>query len=277
MTGGGMEIEMPFFGCLGVLAGVLVMGWFIYRKQLWKEIDEKNRSIEALNVLQLQQDFFIRKMIHEMNTPLSAIELNVSVLLRESPLVKNIEMIRGSARILSTIYDDIAYMCRKESLIHPVESIELESFIADRVLYFDAMTSVKELLIDMEIAEGSRVLMSRTELQRVVDNTLSNAIKYTHSLGESIHIMVIRNEDGGIDLVFQDHGIGMSEDEKQKLFETYYHGNAHHMGLGLGMSIVRDICDHYGIVIEIESSRGKGSLFTYRFPAELNASVSIQH
>ena len=272
-----MEIELPFFGCLAILSGVIVIGAMRYRKRLREEIDEKNRSIEALSILQRQQDFFIRKMIHEMNTPLSAIELNVSVLLRESPLIKNIEMIRGSARILSTIYDDIAYMCRKEALVHPVETIEMEPFIADRVLYFDAMTSVKELLIEMEIAEGTCVLMSRTELQRLVDNTLSNAIKYTQSHGEVITISVAKREDGGVDLIFQDHGIGMNEEEQEKLFETYYHGNAHHMGLGLGMSIVRDICEHYEIGIEIESRKGEGSTFAYRFPPALNASVSIQH
>jgi signal transduction histidine kinase len=272
-----MEITLPFFGCFGVLAGVIVIGWILHRKRLKRQIDEKNRSIEALSVLQRQQDFFIRKMIHEMNTPLSAIELNVSVLLRESASVKNIEMIRGSARILSTIYDDIAYLCRKESLVHPIEVIDMESFIADRVLYFDAMTSVKEILIEMEIAEGRSVLMSRTELQRLIDNTLSNAIKYTQTEGEVITITLSCREDGGIDLAFKDRGIGMSEEEQQKLFETYYHGNAHHMGLGLGMSIVRDICDHYGIGIEIESHKGEGSVFTYRFPPALNGSKAIQH
>lgn len=263
--------------CVAGLSGFALLGYVLYGKRLKREIEEKNRSIEALAVLQRQQDFFIRKMIHEMNTPLSAIELNVSVLMRDHPAVKNLEMIRGSARILSTIYDDIAYMCRREKLVHPVEPIDVETFIADRVLYFDAMASVKEILIEMDIEEGSTVCMSRTELQRLIDNNLSNALKYTQRHGELIVISVARTEEGGIELAFRDRGIGMSPEELEKVFETYYHGNAHHMGLGLGMSIVRDICDHYQIRNEISSVKGEGSTFVYRFPPSICPSTSIQH
>lgn len=276
-VGQGNKMGLELLWCVAGLSGLALLGYVLYGKRLKREIEEKNRSIEALAVLQQQQDFFIRKMIHEMNTPLSAIELNVSVLMRDYPAVKNLEMIRGSARVLSTIYDDIAYMCRKERLVYPVEPIDLETFIADRVLYFDAMASVKEILIEMDIEAGSTVRISRTELQRLIDNNLSNALKYTQRHGELIVIGVARTKDGGIELAFRDNGVGMSPEELEKVFEMYYHGNAHHMGLGLGMSIVRDICDHYRIKSEINSVKGEGSTFIYRFPTSICLPTSTQH
>lgn len=256
---------------------LLLIGMLLYwNRRLKKEVTQKQRALEERDILQEQQDFFIRKMVHEMSTPLSAIELNISVLIRDYPNVRNLEMIKSSARILTTIYDDIAFLSRKEYLCPVAEWINIEEFIADRILYFDAMLSVKEIVIEMEIDEGYEVHMSRTELQRLIDNNLSNAVKYTQQHGEII-IIVISQESNGLLLTFRDNGIGMSEEDQNRLFEVYYRGNAHHQGLGLGMSIIKDICDANGISIHVESIKGKGSSFIYRFPPSLIQQTLIKH
>ncbi|ADR34441.1 histidine kinase [Sulfuricurvum kujiense DSM 16994] len=255
---------------------LLLLAMLIYwNGRLRGEIAQKQQALEERDILQKQQDFFIRKMVHEMNTPLSAIELNISVMMRDYPNVRNLEMIKSSARILSTIYDDIAFLSRKEFLCPVPEWINIEEFIADRILYFDAMLSVKEIVIEMEIDEGYEIHMSRTELQRLIDNNLSNAVKYTQKHGEII-IIVISKESDGLLLTFKDNGIGMSEEERQKLFEVYYRGNAHHQGLGLGMSIIKDICDANAISIRVESVKGEGSSFTYNIPETLIRQTSIK-
>lgn len=256
---------------------LIFIGMLIYWNQrLQGEIRKKQQALEERDILQQQQDFFIRKMVHEMNTPLSAIELNISVMMRDYPNVRNLEMIKSSARILSTIYDDIAFLSRKEYLCPVPEWIGIEEFIADRILYFDAMLSVKEIVIEMEIDEGYEVHMSRTELQRLIDNNLSNAVKYTQQHGEII-IIVISKESDGLLLTFRDNGIGMSDEEQQKLFEDYYRGNTHHQGLGLGMSIIKDICDTNGISITVESTKGKGSSFIYHFPESIIRQTLVKH
>lgn len=255
---------------------LLLIGMLIYwNRRLQGEIIQKQQALEERDVLQQQQDFFIRKMVHEMNTPLSAIELNISVLLRDYPHVRNLEMIKSSARILSTIYDDIAFLSRKEYLCPIPEWIGIEEFIADRILYFDAMLSIKEIVTEMEIDEGYEVHIAHTELQRLIDNNLSNAVKYTQQNGEIV--IVISKESDGLLLTFRDNGIGMSDEEQQKLFEDYYRGNTHHQGLGLGMSIIKDICDTNAISISVESSKGDGSSFIYHFPEALIRQTLIQH
>jgi signal transduction histidine kinase len=255
---------------------VLLIGMFFYwYRRLQVEIAQKQQALEERDILQKQQDFFIRKMVHEMNTPLSAIELNISVIIRDYPNVRNLEMIKSSARILSTIYDDIAFLSRKEYLCPVAEWINIEEFIADRILYFDAMLTVKEIVIEMEIDEGYEVHISRTELQRLIDNNLSNAVKYTQLRGEII--IVISKESHGLLLTFRDNGIGMSEKGQQKLFEVYYRGNAHHQGLGLGMSIIKDICDANSISITVESTKGQGSSFIYHIPETIIRQTLIKH
>jgi len=267
-----LDLTLLAIGIILLLIGMLLY----WNRRLKREITQKQQALEDRDILQKQQDFFIRKMVHEMNTPLSAIELNISVLMRDFPNVRNLEMIKSSARILSTIYDDIAFLSRKEYLCPVAEWINVEEFIADRILYFDAMLSVKEIVIEMEIDEGYEVHISRTELQRLIDNNLSNAVKYTQQQGEII-IIVISQESDGLLLTFKDNGIGMSEEDQNRLFEVYYRGNTHHQGLGLGMSIIKDICDANKISIRVESIKGEGSSFIYRFPASIVRQTLIKH
>ncbi|MBN2895802.1 MAG: HAMP domain-containing histidine kinase [Campylobacterales bacterium] len=224
--------------------------------------------LDELNQSTAQQTFFMRKMIHEMNTPLSAIELNVSTLLKERCCTHSVEMIKSSARMLATIYEDIAFHVGKEKICYPAQWIDLESFVADRMLYFDTMASVKNIFLEMQSDPECYVYISKTELQRIVDNTLSNAIKYSTSASPIIDITII-HVDGAIELIFKDTGIGMSDDEVKNLFVSYYRGMHNAQGLGLGMSIIKKICDDYDIVIRVQSKKREGSLFSYTFPPKM--------
>lgn len=271
----GEKMKLVYFVGYFLLLIIFIGSYWYWKRRLTDEISKKQDVIDELHALQKQQDFFIKKMIHEMNTPLSAIELNISVVSKECPNIRNVNMIKGSARILATIYDDIAFLTRKEKLCHPPEWIDLGEFIADRILYFDAMCEVKNLLIEMNMDEGYAIYMSRTELQRLVDNNLSNAIKYTMEMNQVISI-IIAYEDNKLCLTFKDNGIGMNSEEKAKLFDTYYRVHTEGNGLGLGMSIVKDICDDYHISIEVQSARGDGSSFSYSFPREMQQTLVKQ-
>ena len=140
---------------------------FYYRGLYKKESKEKQDVANERDLLGKQQIFFIRKMIHEMKTPLSAIELHLSIMAKEHCSAKNVAMIKSSTRMLATIYDDIAFHAGKEKLCYPTEWIELEEFIADRVLYFDAMASVKNIFLDFYADSDLYILMSRVELRHL--------------------------------------------------------------------------------------------------------------
>lgn len=253
---------------LSVVVLLSVLSTFYYRALYKKEQKYTQSVTQDLEILHKQQVFFIRKMIHEMKTPMSATELHLSIMTKEHCCTKSIAMIKSSMRMLSTIYDDIAFHAGKEKICYPPEWIELEEFIADRVLYFDAMASVKNIFIDLDVQSGFYIHMSRVELQRVVDNTLSNAIKYSKKSSEIIEI-IISGDNEELNLIFRDRGIGMSKEGVQNLFKEYYRANGNIQGLGLGMSIIKEICDDYGIFIDVHSVKKEGSTFTYKIPKEI--------
>lgn len=247
-----------------------IVSTLYYRNLYQKEKQTREQISEELDILHQQQTFFIRKMIHEMNTPLSAIELHLSVLLKERCSVKNVEMIKSSARMLATIYDDIAFHVGKEKICYPAQWIDIEEFVANRMLYFDTMASVKNIFLEMQADSGFYVHISKTELQRLVDNTLSNAIKYSTNSSPIVEI-VISYEGGELSLIFKDTGLGMSQEEVDNIFESYYRASNNIQGLGLGLNIIKEICDDYKITIDIQSVKKKGSIFTYKFPEEMVA------
>ena len=239
-----------------------------YRWLYTKEKEAKQNIAKDLDILSKQQIFFIRKMIHEMKTPLSATELHLSIMAKEHCCSKSVAMIKSSTRMLATIYDDIAFHAGKEKICYPAEWIELEEFIADRVLYFDAMASVKNIFLDLHVDTDFYIHISKAELQRLIDNTLSNAIKYSIKSSSIVEI-IISNDNEELNLIFRDKGIGMSEAEVQNLFEDYYRVSNNIQGLGLGMSIIKEICDDYGISIKIQSIKKEGTTFIYTIPKEM--------
>jgi len=220
------------------------------------KIFEDNQTI--LNLLE-QQDFFLKKIIHEMNTPLSVISLNVDNLEREIGPRGQFEAIKASSKSLSSIYNDLYYLTKKKSIKKEIKSINLLNLLSSRVIFFDEIAKTKNIILDFEIADEFNVLMDNYELERVIDNTISNAIKY--SFENTTVTILLKNYQ--IEIINK----GVKIDDTSLVFEKYYQEKVKNIGLGLGLNIVKSICDSYGITISVDSD--EVTTFRYMFPNNL--------
>ncbi|MDZ7820068.1 MAG: HAMP domain-containing sensor histidine kinase [Aliarcobacter sp.] len=199
-----------------------------------------------------------------MNTPLSIISLNVDNLESQLGPKEQFEAIKASSKSLSSIYNDLYYLTKKEKRTADIQNINLVKFLSSRLAFFDEMANVKNIDIALDIHKEFDVLMDSYELERVVDNTISNAIKYSNENSNiDITLDILNNK---YLLQIKDEGIGIENTED--IFNAYYQQKDKNIGLGLGLSIVKDICDNYDIQIEVNSSE-KGTTFTYIFPDNL--------
>ena len=221
-------------------------------------------SKKIISKLLEQQDFFLKKIIHEMNTPLSIISLNVDNLESQLGPKEQFEAIKASSKSLSSIYNDLYYLTKKEKRTSDIQDINLVKFLSLRVAFFDEMANVKNIDIALDIHKEFDIAMDSYELERVVDNTLSNAIKYSNE-NSNIDITLDIIEDKYL-LQIKDEGIGISDTDE--IFKAYYQQKDKNIGLGLGLSIVKEICDKYNIEIEVNSDTN-GTIFTYIFPQNL--------
>jgi len=216
-----------------------------------------------------QQDLFVKKIMHEMNTPVSIISLNTELIEQKYGPSKQIEAIKASVKTLSSIYGDLSYKIKKENRKYKLSKINLLTFISSRVQFFDELANTKDIHIDLGYNEEIEIFMNKYELERVIDNTLSNAIKYSKEAGE-INLF-FGKEDGKYLIVIEDFGIGI--EDISKVFDAYYQQSNKKLGLGLGLNIVKEICDKYGIKIELESIKGIGSKFVFNIDSVVKSNI----
>lgn len=210
-------------------------------------------------------DSFIKEAMHKINTPLSIISVNIDLFENIHGVNKYLHRIKSAARSLSTIYNDMDYLIKQNRIEYKNENIDLNAFILERIHYFDLVCELKNIRLLFSAAVQAHIHFNPTKLQRIVDNTLSNAIKFSNK-DSKIEISL---SSAGEDVVLSIRDFGSGIKDPQKITNQYYRENEEKTGFGLGMSIVKSIVDSADISMRIESVPGEGSTFYYLFHSSL--------
>lgn len=206
-------------------------------------------------------DQFIKDSMHEINTPLSIINVNIDLYNRANPTNKYLQRIKAATKTLATLYNDMDYLIKNERLAFEYETIDLSHYLQERIDYFSEVAALKNITLIPHIDKGVAIVFNPTQLQRIIDNNISNAIKYSHEEGK-IEVILERFETKCV-IRFRDNGVGI--EDINRIFERYYRENRDKGGFGIGLNIVKSIVDKAGIELQIDSIYGEGSTFTYTF------------
>lgn len=225
-----------------------------------KIFESKNTISKLLEI----QDFFLKKIIHEMNTPLSIINLNIDNLESTLGYKEQFETIKASSKSLSSIYNDLYYLSKKEKRSSEITKINLVKFLSSRLAFFDEMANIKNIDMSLDIHKEFDILFDTYEFERVVDNTISNAIKY--GFEDSFIDIILDITKDTYKLEIKNEGIQIAD--TNAIFGAYYQQKDKNIGLGLGLNIVKEICDKYNIKIEVNSQNNQ-TTFSYIFPKNL--------
>ncbi|MEN4053097.1 MULTISPECIES: HAMP domain-containing sensor histidine kinase [Sulfurimonas] len=196
------------------------------------------------NALHLTEEF-IKDILHDFNTPLSTLRLNTSMLVEELGENTKIKRVQNAVQNILNLQSNLrAYLHAHES---QKESFDLSEFIQERVELLEF--NYKDVKFMSEVPQ-IRVETNRDALSRIVDNLLSNAGKYNIQDGK----VYIRFENE--QLIIKDTGKGIKN--PKRVFERFY--KEQERGIGIGLHIVKKLCDELGITIALESELGRGSL-----------------
>lgn len=221
---------------------------------------ELKRSIEFTQELLEKQDQFVKNAIHEINTPLSIILMNIDLYnlkFEKNPYLLKIE---AAVKVLDNIYEDLAYVVKKDRVVYEKAMIDFSKFLTERVEYFEDVAEGNKLHISTDIVPDLFILFNETELQRICDNNLSNAIKYSYEK-HPLHVKLFEDKN---EVVLEVENCGEMIKAPDQLFNRYYREDEARGGFGLGLNIVKEICDTNGVSIEVLSGELK-TLFRYRF------------
>lgn len=206
-------------------------------------------------------DRFIKDTTHELNTPLSAILANIEMMDTDVMVEKNktkLNRINIAAKTVSVLYKDLTYLTLDQEKKNHDEEIDIRELIYDRAEYFSILAQSKHLECNLELEE-STIKIDRRKFTRVIDNLISNAIKYNKRHG-TVGIELTQGK-----LVIWDTGIGLNAETIPFMFDRYIRFNNSEGGFGVGLSIVKNIVDEYHMSIEVESKEGEGTRMVLRW------------
>ena len=249
-----MANKIYYFAALTMMSIIILL--FVFSFLLLKNF---SKPFEKLNQ---QLDNFIKDSMHEINTPLSIINLNADLFSNKYGDNKYLQRMKSASKTLATIYNDMDYLVKQGRVEHKRQEIDFGEFIRNRIDYFQEIANLKEIILESEVDSNVYYEFSKTKLQRIVDNTISNAIKYSH-IKTSINIKLFKQNDGVIVFLVQDNGVGI--ENVQKIFSRYYRENEAKGGFGIGLNIVKQIIDEENILLDVTSTLGKGTTFQYKF------------
>jgi len=207
------------------------------------------------------QRLFLRHAVHESNTPLSAMMSNIELFeleFGENIYMKNIE---AALKNLCGIYADLGYLVRKDEVHYPKQQIDLVDYLRSRIEFFEIVARQVDLQFRFSTDRMRHpIFFNETKLQRIVDNNITNAIKYTYE-GETIDINLEEREDG---ICFEISSRSIRIEEPSKIFDAYYREIYNREGLGIGLNLVSKICEEEGVEIMLESTEER-TRFGYLF------------
>ena len=224
---------------------MMVLGYFIL-KQVLKPMRD------ALHLL----DRFIKDTTHELNTPVTAIITNIEMIDKSSldaRLLKKINRIEIGAKTISNIYEDLTFVTLNNQIISNNEDINLSNLLKQRVDYFNSLATIKRVNFHLNIKDDVFIVCDIKKITKLIDNILSNAIKYNKIAG---FIKVKLNYNI---LSIEDSGKGIEKENLKNLFERYSRFDKSVGGFGIGLNIVSLIAKEYNLKIDIKSQINVGT------------------
>lgn len=238
-----------------------------------KRLEREKAELQKLDQMKSQ---FTLLVAHELRAPVAAIQSYLKLILEGYvPQERLMEIIAKAERRAGeqlALIGDLLELARITAAPRPEEAVPTD-VIAILLETRDAMRAQadeKKIAMELHISPNiPRVMANPKHIRQLWNNLLSNAIKYTPTGGQVM--VTVSAGDGQVIGSVQDTGIGIAEEDQDKIFKDFYRAkNAKEFertGTGLGLSIVKAILDTYGGTIKVNSALGRGSTFTFTLPA----------
>ncbi|EBK7898914.1 aerobic respiration two-component sensor histidine kinase ArcB [Salmonella enterica] len=255
--------KVPYYDRVGKRHGLMGFG---------RDITERKRYQDALERASRDKTTFISTISHELRTPLNGI-VGLSRILLDTDLTaeqeKYLKTIHVSAVTLGNIFNDIIDMDKMERRKVQLDNqpVDFTSFMADleNLSGLQAQQKGLRFVLEPTLPLPHKVITDGTRLRQILWNLISNAVKFTQQ--GQVTVRARYDEGDMLHFEVEDSGIGIPQDEQDKIFAMYYqvkdsHGGKPATGTGIGLAVSRRLAKNMGGDITVSSLPGKGSTFT---------------
>jgi two-component system OmpR family sensor kinase len=222
-------IAFIFFFILGLFLGKLFVA-------------PMKESMESMNR-------FIQDTTHELNTPISTILSNIELLdtIYNCEAKEEMKRIEIASKTLSRLYDDLTYLKLNHKYHTKIEHINISQLLHERIEFFSTMIEAKSLVLKLYITDEIFIDIDINDAIRLIDNILSNAIKYNKKRGE---LIILLNSK-----IFKisNSGFGIQEQDLKVIYNRFRRANSNEGGFGIGLDIIQTIIKRYEFKFNITS------------------------
>lgn len=232
---------------IAIALGIIAVAW-ILSKIFMRPIHQKVEQIEQ----------FVQDISHELNTPITALKMSSKRALQkgvyDEKILTNISI---STKQLYSIYQSLAFLNFTSPKQEPTQ-LELQPLLRESIAYYAELSHAKNITFKTDIKDAS-LLITEDRVKLLFSNLISNAIKYSMP-NTTITITLKENY-----LSIEDEGVGIDNSKLDEIFKPYERSSTVAGGFGVGLSIVKQICDEFHLDINVTSKLQKGSTFILRW------------
>jgi len=222
-----------------------------------------------------EKEDFMNMLMHDLRTPLSRTHGLLEILGTTGLSAEQKQITQLIAKVIDEglqLTEDALYLNSITYQSPETEAIDLHAFVQDHIEeYFIEAAGKKKIDIKVAIEDHLQININALTLQRILDNLISNALKFSNP-NTTIHIKVL-NTESSFYISVQDEGPGVSAEEQKKMFKKFQKLSPRATGgessTGLGLAIVKSLVERLGGTISVRSELGKGTAFVIRFNKEI--------
>lgn len=232
-------------------------------------------DITDLKKLEQMRKDFVANVSHELKTPIATISGFAETLVEEGQKSENVtefaRIIYDEARRLSRLISRLLDLSRLESQNYTIQKIafNMSQLIEDAIKTMQPEIQGKHINIAFRYDAPINIEGDPDVVAQIMMNLMDNAVKFSHD-GDTVHID-LKEQQGQVQIIVKDEGIGIPTDELGRIFERFYRVDKARCrktgGTGLGLAIVKHLVENHGGQIEVKSTEGKGSIFTVTLPS----------
>ena len=296
------ELNKSFYIFIGIFFLSFILLWFLYQfvvknvsfkliriiESIHHNQDSNEKNIIVKEINQLQSNYnelhkqlndevqknqllleenkqFIADMVHQIRTPLTVIMANASRIEMKaySDIIPFVTQINSSISMLSNSYEDLSYIISNDTIEYKARTINLSIFLMERIEFFKHILSANMKNLSENIQKDISVFINDIELERLLDNNISNAIKHSIRDAKLSISLEQKSKYDPIILVFKSEGKIIKN--PTLLFDKNYRENDAKRSLGLGLHMVKTICDKNNISYEVNSSNTHNNINTFMY------------
>lgn len=248
----------------------------IERKRSMLELQAANEQLRETNTLTTST---IEDLTHELRTPIFILEGYVRLLLHGGEAIgplnaqqrQYLRIAERQVEKLTRLTEAWAVVSSKKDFLSDAEPVEASALLKAAVDDARMKAEEQEITLTLDVAPGlPQVMVNRMAIAQVLDNLLSNALKFTPPGGEITVRAGLDDTGRAVRVLVADTGLGISEEEHERIFERFYQVNdpksRKNEGLGLGLAVCKKIIEAHGETIRVESAPNEGATFIFTLP-----------